>query len=69
MRRYLLRWSAEDAARFIKQDVGLESFLVRSFRGIEKLVTVAFMVMAFLALLAELPKATLEKIERIGSSF
>jgi hypothetical protein len=66
---YLMRWNAEDAARFLKQEVGLESFLVRSLRGIEKLVTVAFMVMAFLGVLAEVPKVSLERLLSLGLSF
>jgi len=69
LRIYLMRWSAEDAARFLKQEVGLESFLVRNLRAITKLVTIAFMVMAFLALLAEIPEASLKKLMELGQSF
>jgi len=69
VRMYLMRWSAEDAARFLKQEVGLESFLVRSLVAIEKLVTVAVMVMAFLGILAEIPKASLERLQQLGQSF
>jgi len=69
MRMYCNRWAAEDAARFVKQEVGLGSFLVRRLRAIGKLVTVAFMVMAFLGLLAEIPEASLEKLQRYGLSF
>jgi len=46
---YHLRWRAEDAMRALKQGLGLETFLVRSMRRIDRMVLIALLVMHFVA--------------------
>ena len=49
LRAYRARWRAEDAIRATKQGLGLEKFLVRSMRRIDRLMAIALLVMRFVA--------------------
>jgi hypothetical protein len=44
---YRRRWRAEDGIRALKQGLGIEGFLVRSMRRIERLMLVALLVLRF----------------------
>jgi len=46
---YRRRWRAEDGIRAMKQGLGLEKFLVRSMRRIDRLMVIALLVMRFVA--------------------
>jgi len=49
VKAYRKRWRCEDAIRATKQGTGLEKFLVRSIRRIERIVLIALLVMRFVA--------------------
>ena len=49
VKAYRKRWRCEDAMRATKQDIGLETFLVRSMLRIERIVLIALLVMRFVA--------------------
>ena len=49
LRAYRRRWRAEDGIRASKQGLGLEKFLVRSMRRIDRLILIALLVMRFVA--------------------
>jgi len=46
LRLYGRRWKAEEAVRLLKQEVGLESFRIRSLEAIRRLVFMALLAMA-----------------------
>jgi len=49
LRAYRRRWRAEDGIRALKQGLGVEKFLVRSMRRIDRLILIALLVMRFVA--------------------
>jgi len=51
LRCYRQRWRAEQAVQFLKGCIGLEGFRVRSLRAIERLLLLALLAFAFLALM------------------
>jgi len=51
LRCYRQRWRAEEAVQFLKGRIGLEGFRVRSLRAIERLLLLALLAFAFLAIL------------------
>lgn len=67
IRWYRLRWKAEEAIQFLKEELGLEQVRVLRFRRIRRLVQIAFWVMALLAeVMAGLSQSTLHKLYRLG---
>lgn len=48
LRYYQQRWACEEAARFLKQRVGLEGFRVRCYEAIRRLALLAMFAMGFL---------------------
>ena len=48
LRYYTQRWACEEAARFLKQRVGLEGFRVRCYEAIRRLALLAMFAMGFL---------------------
>ncbi len=64
---YRLRWKAEEAIQFLKEELGLESVRMLRFRRIRRLVQIAFWVMALLVeVMADLTDTTLKKLYRLG---
>jgi hypothetical protein len=48
LRYYRRRWRCEEAARFLKGEVGLERFAVRSYEAMPRLMLLAMLAMALL---------------------
>jgi hypothetical protein len=67
--QYLRRWGGEDAIRFLKQALGLESFRVRSWLAIRRLVLLACWAMTLLAELDDLGLAWVERLVREAFTF
>jgi hypothetical protein len=64
---YRLRWKAEEAIQFLKEDLGLETVRLLRFRAIRRLVQIAYWVMALLVeVMAGLADSTLKKLYRLG---
>jgi len=66
LRLYGRRWKAEEAVRLLKQEVGLESFRIRSLEAIRRLVFMALLAMAFLVWLGEKTLSLAEQVIRRG---
>lgn len=67
--RYLRRWGGEDAVRFLKQAVGIESFRVRSWRAIRRLILLGAWAMTFLAELEDGEEEWVEEVKRQAFTF
>lgn len=66
---YVGRWKAEEAARFLKSDLGQETVRTLSFRAIRRLITMLYWVMALVAfVMNDLQESTLVKLRTIGLS-
>ncbi len=64
---YRLRWKAEEAIQFVKEELGLEKVRLLKFRRIRRLVQIAFWVMALLVeVMAGLKQSTLKNLYRLG---
>ncbi len=67
VRWYRLRWKAEEAIQFLKEELGLEAVRLLRFRRIRRLVQIAFWVMALLVeVMAGLSGSTLQKLYKLG---
>jgi len=66
LRLYGRRWKAEEAARLLKQEVGLEGFRIRSLEAIRRLVFMALLAIAFLVWLGEKTLGLAEQVIRRG---
>jgi len=60
LRMYRKRWKCEEAARFLKSDLGLERFAVRTYESFPRLMLLACLAMALLTWL-QLHYATLRR--------
>jgi hypothetical protein len=69
VRRFLKRWDIEDSCRFIKQELGGETFLVRGFRAIRRLIIIMHILMGLLFLIREMGDEMLAYLEKIGDCF
>ena len=69
VRRYLRRWGGEDAARFLKQAVGLETFRVRSWLAIRRLILLGAWAMTFVAELDDLEESWVQELRREAFTF
>lgn len=66
---YLVRWTAEEGVRFVKQELGLETVRVYTLRGIERLVQIAYLAMLVLVVLQDLPERALHRLKRLYPLF
>jgi hypothetical protein len=48
---YVERWACETAIEFLKSKIGLEHFAVRRYRGMQRLIVLAALILAFLSFL------------------
>jgi hypothetical protein len=69
VRRFIKRWDIEDSCRFIKQELGGETFLVRSFVAIRRLIIIIYILMGLLFLVLELGEKMLDYLEKAGECF
>lgn len=69
VRRYLRRWGGEDAVRFLKQAVGFETFRVRSWQAIRRLILLGAWAMTFVAELDDLDEPWVEELSREAFTF
>jgi hypothetical protein len=64
---YRLRWKAEEAIQFLKEELGVETVRLLRFRAIRRLVQIAYWVMALLVeVMAGLAESTLGKLYRLA---
>jgi len=64
---YRLRWKAEEAIQFLKEELGLETVRMLRFRRIRRFVQIAFWVMALLVeVMAGLARSTLHQLYTLG---
>jgi len=67
LRWYRLRWKAEEAIQFLKEELGLERVRCLTFRRIRRLVQMAFWVMALLVeVMGGLAESTLGKLYQLA---
>ena len=66
---YSARWVVEEAIRVLKQELGLESPRVHSFRAIERLTQLAYLAMLLVTTLLDLPEKTLYRLKRLCPIF
>lgn len=69
VRLYLVRWTAEEGVRFVKQELGLETVRVYTLRAIERLVRIAYLAMLVLVVLQDLPERALHRLKRLYPLF
>jgi hypothetical protein len=70
VRRYFLRWRAEDAIRILKRELGLETVRVFDFDSIRRLIEFAFWILALVTLVTvSLNEDQKKRVTRISAAW